>query len=76
MMRCDIANSITCVTLYKLQQKLRTRNAELQAALERELTGILGYCQILLKKLPRKKIVQDFLDKFRIHVQKICSDAK
>jgi DNA-binding response OmpR family regulator len=69
-----LARVHTHVTLYKLQQELRTRNTDLQAALEREqrilevlrvnlsvafphelytlLTGILSYCQILLKELP------------------------
>jgi two-component system sensor histidine kinase/response regulator len=69
-----LARVHTHVTLYKVQQELQTRNADLQAALERErrmlevlrvnlsvalphelhtlLTGILGYCQILLKEVP------------------------
>ena len=56
-----LARVHTHVTLYKLQQELRTRNAELQAALERELTGILGYCQILLKKLPKSNEMAEYV---------------
>ena len=77
-----LARVHTHVTLYKLQQELRTRNTELQAALERErrilkvlrlnlsvalphelhtlLTGILGYCQILLKELPEIRLRQQY----------------
>jgi DNA-binding response OmpR family regulator len=77
-----VARVRTHVTLYKLQQNLRSRNVELQAALERErmilevlrvnlsaalphelhtlLTGILGYCQILLKEVPEMWLRRQF----------------
>ena len=77
-----VARVHTHVTLYKVQQELRTRNTDLQAALERErrilevlrlnlsvtlphelhtlLTGILGYCQILLKELPEMRLRRQY----------------
>ena len=78
-----LARVHTHVTLYKVQQELRTRNAELQSALKRErrmledlrvnvslalphelntpLTGILGYCEILRKKLPESHEVTGYV---------------
>jgi Tfp pilus assembly protein PilO len=56
-----LARVHTHVTLYKVQQELRTRNAELQSALERELTGILGDCRILLKKLPESHEMTEYV---------------
>jgi DNA-binding response OmpR family regulator len=56
-----LARVHTHVTLYKVQQNLRTRNIELQAALEQELTGILGDCQILLKKLPESHEMTEYV---------------
>jgi DNA-binding response OmpR family regulator len=56
-----LARVHTHVTLYTLQRELRTRNVQLQSALERELTGILGYCQILLKKLPESNEVTGYV---------------
>lgn len=77
-----LARVHTHITLYKVQQQLRTQNAELQSALERErriledlrmnlsvtlshelhtpLTGILGFCEILLDKLPKSHDMAEY----------------
>jgi CheY-like chemotaxis protein len=56
-----LARIHTHVTLYKLQQESQTRNAELHASLEGELNGILGYCRILLKKLPESNEMTEYV---------------